>query len=639
MLNIKKVFNLKIVSLALIGFFLLNSNVYCTELYVKQSLRVNLLSNIDEGRERLKNGLNNLTAQKVSGADVLARIREKFARKRSLLTSLGLSAMLLVTNAQPLIAATEDMLSSDRQSVQAGPVITDQIKEFQVAADQYNTPPKWKVYYADYGEKGSIDISSSKSIKARVHGEGNIIIQLIDLKRRSEGGNWQHGLSRVYGVKPGQEYVEINLSEFKDSDPSLDLTKINKVVVIVGQEAWGLTLNLTDPVLNVAGYEFSRSVLEKSAGIPISEHVNNIKKAQNERKLALLTLIQNEVGVSEEISILSKGLFWERIKTIDELKDKFLHGTREERSKALSILNYLLIDSSQNSNLRRYVYYVFKNVIKAEIQGEDLLEPYVKQGKVTQPIAVSFPVFWYIEKEGRELYEYPDWAGEIVTGRRLNDKGTIYGVEGVVTSKTDIERVLDRRTIKRLIYWALVMGVDPQLVNAISYTEALLGAHPEKFDGNILCIHNPDTYNALDARGKELRKTLLALYGAKTEDPKLDEFLVTGIILLADGFNIFKNSNDFAFRAQGHNGYGWNPFLKVDMSKNWIIGKRVKRAYEGIRGGELENIVYEVAKETGIEPSFLPPKLAGYKIDIQKHLNTGKTKPVVIQNKDNRTGL
>ena len=475
------------------------------------------------------------------------------------------------------------------------------------------------------------------------------MVQLIDSKRRKEGGNWQHGVSRVYSVKPGQEYVEINFSEFRNSDPSLNLTELNKIVVIAGQGAWGLTLNLTDTVLNVAGYEFSQKVIDKSAGIPISEHANNIKKAQNERRAALLTLMQNEIGASEEVSILSKGRFGERIKTINELKDKFLQGTGEERSKAFSILNYLLIDPSQNSNLRRYVYHILKDVIKAEIQGEDLLEPYVKQGKVTEPFVVSFPVIWHLNKTGEELNYYPDWTEKQkpVTDRRfvggegvkdVKDK-VVYGVEGAITSKTSIERVLDRKTIKRLVYWALIMGVDPLLVNATAYTEALLGAHPEKFDGNILAIHNPDIYNALDARGKELRKTLLALYGAKTEDPKVDEFFVTGIILLADGFNIFQNSNDFAFRAQGHNGYGWNPFLKTDMSKDWIMGKRVKRVYEWIRGGELENIVYEVAKEIGIEPSFLPPKLAGYKINIQKHINTGKIKPAVIPNKNNRTSL
>ena len=57
MLNIKKVFNLKIVSLALIGFFILNSAVYGIDLPAKSLLRTNLLSSTEEGQQRLKDGL------------------------------------------------------------------------------------------------------------------------------------------------------------------------------------------------------------------------------------------------------------------------------------------------------------------------------------------------------------------------------------------------------------------------------------------------------------------------------------------------------------------------------------------------------------------------------------------------------
>jgi len=352
--------------------------------------------------------------------------------------------------------------------------------------------------------------------------------------------------------------------------------------------------------------------------------------------------MQKELMDAEEFKVLSSGLFDNRIKTINGLKDKFLHGTGKERTKALSMLNYTLIDPSQNSNLRRYVYYILKYVIKTGIQSEDLLEPYVKQGKVTQPIAVSFPVIWYVEKEGRELYEYPDWTGEAVTTRRLVDKGTLYGVEGAITDKATIERVLDRRTIERLDYWALVAGIDPLLVNAVAYTETWIGAHPEKFD-NIMAIHVEVLYNALDDRGKELRKTLLALYGAKSDDPGLDEVIVTGLILLEQGFNVFSNSNDSGLRAQGYNGYGKHPWLKnVDMSKNPMIGKRVMHVYKQIQGGLLEDIAREEARGLGIEPSFLPIKLAGYKINIRGHIKMGKIKPLAVAiplNKNSRTGL
>ena len=586
-----------------------------------------------------------LGPQKKDATALLVRITKKFNLKKELLRSLGLPVALLVMNAlvygqQPTTAT--NIMFSDRQSSYSDQVISGQEKGFQFALDQYNTPPKWKVYFADYGEKGSIDVSMSRSIRVRVHGEGNIIVQLIDVNHRNEGGNWQHGLSRVYNVKPGQEYVVINLFEFRDSDPSLDFTKLNRVVVIAGQEAWGITLNLQDPNLEAMGYEFMSNRIDKSAGIPISEHANSIKKAQNEKRTALLTLMQRELMDAEEFKVLSSGLFDDRIKTINGLKDKFLQGIGKERAKALSMLNYTLIDPSQNSNLRRYVYYILKDVIKTGIQSEDLLEPYVKQGKVTQPIAVSFPVFWYVEKEGRELYEYPDWTGEAVTTRRLVDKGTLYGVEGVITDKATIERVLDRKTVERLDYWALVTGIDPLLVNAIAYTETWIGAHPEKFD-NIMAIHVEDLYNALDDRGKELRKTLLALYGAKSDDPRLDEVIVTGLILLEQGFNVFSNSNDSGLRVQGYNGYGKHPWLKnVDMSKDPIIGKRVMHVYKQIQGGLLEDIAREEARGLGIEPSFLPTKLTDYKINIRRHIKMGKMKPsaaAILPNKNSRTGL
>ena len=147
----------------------------------------------------------------------------------------------------------------------------------------------------------------------------------------------------------------------------------------------------------------------------------------------------------------------------------------------------------------------------------------------------------------------------------------------------------------------------------------------------------------MDDRGKELRKTLLALYGAKSDDPRLDEVIVTGLILLEQGFNVFSNSNDPALRAQGYNGYGKHPWLKnVDMSKDPIIGKRVMHVYKQIQGGLLEDIAREEARGLGVEPSFLPKNLTGYKIDIRRHIKMGKMKPsaaAILPNKNSRTGL
>ena len=645
MIKFNKLLIIKIIPLVVIATFTVTSLTYGIELPARSYLRINLLNNTEDGRKRLESSLDILTESKGEGKNTLGRVKKKFDLKNTLLRSLGLPVALLAMNmlvhGQQSTTAADSMFS-DRQSARSGLVISGQEKGFQFAPDQYNTPPKWKVYFADYGEKGSIDVSKSRAIRVRVHGEGNIVVQLIDAKHASEGGNWQHGLSRVYNIKLGQEYVVINLSEFRDSDPFLDFTKLNRVVVIAGQEAWGITLNLQDPDLEAIGYEFISDMIDKSAGIPISEHADSIKKAQDEKRTAFLTLMQRELMDAEEFKVLSSGLFDDRIKTINGLKDKFLQGTGRGRAKALSMLNYALIDPSQNSNLRRYVYYILKDVIKAEIQNEDLLEPYVRQGKVTQPVVVSFPVIWYVEKEARELYEYPDWTGEIVTTRRLVDKKRLYGVEGVITGKATIERVLDRKTIERLDYWALVTGIDPLLVNAIAYTETWIGAHPEKFD-NIMAIHVENLYNALDDRGRELRKTLLTLYGAKSDDPGLDEVIVTGLILLEQGFNVFSNSNDSGLRAQGYNGYGHHPWLNnVDMSKDPMIGKRVMHVYKQIQGGLLENIAREEARGLGIEPSFLPTKLAGYKIDIRRHIKIGKIKPsaaAIPPNKNSRTSL
>ena len=57
MLKFRKVYNLKIVAILIVGLFLFNSTVYGIDLSKKNHLRAPLLNNSEEGRKRVQDGL------------------------------------------------------------------------------------------------------------------------------------------------------------------------------------------------------------------------------------------------------------------------------------------------------------------------------------------------------------------------------------------------------------------------------------------------------------------------------------------------------------------------------------------------------------------------------------------------------
>ena len=632
MLNIKKV-----LTIAISVIFLSQGAVFCATgkdfLLRPPSHFSKPTAEFIKNQQGLTSKTDPITSNKTANRSIIAKAVDKFERKVYRAKSIGLPMALIVLNMlgaiqQPLAA---EIASFNTQSQQSGPVVAGQ-REILQAVDQWNSPPQWMAYYIDHGEKGSVDISGFRTLRLRVQGQGNVIAQLIDVNRRNEGGNWQHGLSKVYSIKPGQEFIDIDISEFRDSDPSLKLTEINKIIVHAGEKAWEVPLNKRGAKIRVLNAEFARDRVAKSEGVSIPEHINNLERIQGERKTSLLKVMQNQVLDTGEFKILTKGLFDERIKIVNVLKDMLSAGSGRERVMALSQLRYALMDPSQNTNIRRYIYYIFKDVIKTEIRDEDLLPDFVVKGpRVTDPVAVSFPMIWYVEAKKLELREFPDWKGEIEM-RRFNDKGTTYGVEGVITDKKTVIRIVDRGIMKRLAYWSIAMGIDPmKLTLPTVYTESLLGAHPEKFD-NIMAIHVQDLENALDKRGKDMREKLLAFYGGNSQDQKLDKVIVTGLVILAQGVNA-ANSSNLADLAQRYNGTGLHPWLynpdgsHVDMSKNPIIGKRVVDVGNWIAGGILADIVSEAAKELGLALPVLPKNLSGYKIDILRNMRSRESLP------------
>jgi len=631
MTKFRKGCNIKIISLSVFSIFLINSAVYGMDISKAGALRVTVGSNerVEETLEILGN----------KGEDFRSKAIGKFNLKRALLKFLKLPLVFLTLNMSGDVQALMLPQKESKEII----IQTDlQIgsQEIRQAVDQYNTPPSWRSYYIAYGENDFIDISGYKSIRMKVSGQGNLIAQLIDAKHSKDGGNWQHGLSRVYNAKNGETFIDINLGEFIDSDPSLDLARINKIVMHVGENVWDVRLNIQDAGFMVIGAEFSKNAVIMPAGISILEHAGKIQKIQEERKASIIEKMHNELKDTEEFKVLSESFFNDRVDLLNELKDRSFKGSSEESTKASSLLLYTLLDPAQNTNLRRFAYYILKDIIKAPVD-EGLLEDFVTDGpRITDPIVIDFPIIWY--KDKTDLFEYPEWKGE-VEFRRLSDKNHVYGLEGIIKDKTTIERVVDRRIMKRLAYWSIIMGIDPMSISyPIVYTETLLGAHPEK-TYNIMAIHVEDFYNALDDSGKALMSEFIERYGKESEDRKLDEIIVTGFIILARSFDRFPNSGDLAFRLQGYNGYGKHPWLdNIDMSKNPMMGKRAVHVGKRIEGSELEKIASEEAKILGIELPKIPTKLSGYRINIRKRLpksNQGQPRSSIIPPKDINTDL
>jgi len=561
----------------------------------------------------------------------------KFQRKRRLLKLLGLPLAFLALHISGDIQASTHK-EAEGIVIQANLQIEDH--EIQQAVDQYNTPPIWRAYYINYGEKDFIDISGYRSIRIRVSGEGNVMAQLIDTKHSKDEGTWQHGLSRVYNIQKGQNFIDIDLGEFIDTDPSLDLTRISKIVVHVGEKAWDVRLNVQDTGLMVIGTEFSKNAIIMTAGISVSKHVNKMSKILNERKTSLIKTMQKELENTKEFKVLSENLFNDRINLLKELEGRFFKASAKERKRISSLFLYTLMDPAQNTNLRRFAYYILKDVVKTHVD-EGLLEDFVTDGpRIADPIVIDFPIIWYKDKV--DLFEYPEWKGE-VEFRRLSDKNRIYGLEGIIKNKTTIERVVDRNIMKRLAYWSIIMGIDPMNITyPIIYTETLLGAHPEK-TYNIMAIHVENLHSALDNKDNALKSEFIARYGKESEDQKLDEIIVTGLIMLARSFDRFPNNGNLAFRLQGYNGYGKHPWLdNIDMTRNPMIGKRAVHVRDRIKESVLKTIASEEAKKIGIELPKIPAKLPGYRINIQKRLpesSGNKSQSSFIPPRSINTGL
>jgi len=548
----------------------------------------------------------------------------KIKRKTKIALAIGLAVLIIGGLAYKLTYIPEDkniVIVSPYVSEETVTSDTLYIREhIWEAVDQYNSPSQWRACFINYGE-GYLDLSSFSSLKFEFIGEGYIVAQLVDFSRRN-AENWQGGVSRVYKIEPGKKSIVINMSEFLESDPDLDLRKINKIVINVGRDLWDVKLNLKNTNTFLVRASPSIDSLQGSYGTAISLHdsIHNeiIKKTMAEQE-RILKAEEKKIIKSEEFKILSSGDFSERLNVVDNLKNKLSLNSEKERLFAIAMLRFSLMDSSQNTNLRRHIYYLLKDIAGVEI-ADETLEDFITNGpRLKEPFVMELPLIWY--RNGIDYFKYPDWDGNIVM-KRFTGNGIQYGTERIIThdsisDESSFTCILDRNIMKRLAYWSIIMGIDPMKITyPIVYTETLLGMHPEK-TYNIMAIHVADLSSALDPRGVDIRNKLLDKYAKSSEDLFLDKIITTGLILAEQGFNRFPNSEDLALRLQGYNGYGINPAWRyIKMRDEPMIGKRAVYVAGKISKGPLVDIAKEVSEELKIEIPELPKDVAGYRIRI-----------------------
>ncbi|MBF0522531.1 MAG: glycerophosphodiester phosphodiesterase [Candidatus Omnitrophica bacterium] len=478
--------------------------------------------------------------------------------------------------------------------------------------DAYNMPPLWRSFSYPLGEEGR-DLSSFKSLTLSVEGHGNVFIEFED-----QGNPRQRASSPVYTVRDGK--VVIDVEQLRINFPHVNFQKIREIIVNVGNRFYDIELNAPGADIKVTGTpQFSQENVshfnpeQALSQLPTAQQIENQHSQQRQQLFESLTLPDGHLV--QQSDALSHGFFGGRIQAVKELRDKVLNKASDRRD-ALTLLRHELFNPAQNTNLRAYIYYLLKDVLKAGLtfDEESLLENFLTRSyKVTDPIAVKFP---YIKADQTK----PDFYEFQLNGGRFDGNGYLYGVEGLpVPVEHMVERIVDGRTMERLAYWSILMNIDPlKMTFPIIYTESLLGAFPEK-QFNIMCIHSPDINAQLSPQNIALRDRLLSQFSSNNpEDFLMNKIIVTGLILMQDGFNVHTNNGSLASRLQGYNGYGW---LKigdetVNMARDPRIGKRAALIGNSL-DPKFKDIVNAVAKKIGYQVPRLPQNLKGYTVGIK----------------------
>ncbi|MCD4781155.1 MAG: methyltransferase domain-containing protein [Candidatus Omnitrophica bacterium] len=518
-----------------------------------------------------------------------------------------------------------------------------------VHSDPYNVPAKWKSFVFAPPSGATLDLSGYRYLNVRVGaGAGNVIVELTDLLQAERQRLLEHkgvydrkrALSPVYIVGQGEDFISIDLDEIKQSDPQIDLSKIIQVSVNAGEYFYFDKINSRDANLQLSGglsLSSTPKIQSKAEDLNAFRQFyaakQQEKEALNERYRTEPLVLPQGVLTGEAQSLLG-GEFSDRIQALDNVSAIITDKKHPNYASAIKLLRYHMFNPFQNTNIRRHIHYLLKDRAQEQVD-EYLLDDYVTHGyRVTEPVVVQVP---YIKTtQTGTTYQYDGWDGQSEKAR-FTDKGTQYGVEGIITGPETVERVLDKKVLERLAHWSIIMNIDPMTITFPTiYTESLLGAHPE-LTYNIMTIHQQDIHSMLSDREKQLRQDLLAMFAEGSFDEKLDEIIITGLIIMQRGFNVFANSDaDLSKRLQGYNGYGtypWEPWKGTNMAKEPVIGRRAVKVGEFIKDGILKDISAAVAKELKIDLPLLPHNLQGVRIGISHVRQSPVVKNLVDEKK------
>ncbi|MBN1870048.1 MAG: hypothetical protein JW847_05695, partial [Candidatus Omnitrophica bacterium] len=482
--------------------------------------------------------------------------------------------------------------------------------------DKYNVPPTWDAYVAS-ANKGTFDLSRYKFMVLALSQEGsarNMVVEIIDQKGRSKRLNDDHvgrmgdlsgewALSHVYTPSSKDTTAVINLNDFIRK---VDLKKVTEIRITMGDNYYTVPLNTERGNIVIKGVDFTNEEMTVTPNVPYKEFKESaLRKAEEIRKQRAATAQKPSLprGVFErETAVLAKGFLKNRIATIRSLVDKIRKGSTEDRKYAKTLLLREANRPEQHINLRRYIYSELKNIFGPDIY-KDIWDDSVKRAyEVREPIVVDL----------LSNQQVRDW----VAAKRL-----AMGKENPpeIREPVAVRHVLDRNVMERLAYWSMVMNIDPMTVTFPTvYTESLLGAHPEK-TYNIMTVHAADQDGALDSEGRKLRDAVLAEFGQDSTDRMLDLNIVTGLILMQNGFNTYENGQ-LAQRLQGYNGYGrypWAPFEGVSMREFPAIGMMIEKIGQKMPAA-LQKIVDETAAKYRLTVPKLPSDLRGYQIGIKR---------------------